>query len=441
MNISLPNNMNEEQLLAFNRFKRGENLFITGPAGTGKTFLINQMYKHCQNIDRSCHVTALTGCAALLLKNCNARTIHSFAGLGVFINPDQVSAKISIIKSKYRAIYWRWRKTKTLIIDEVSMLSVEYLHCLDIAAKIIKNNDKPFGGIQVIFLGDFFQLPCVKKENDSKELCFETDLWKSVFDNNTILLTKNMRAANDLILSTALSQIRKGKISDKIIKILKERIVRQNEIEQMDVKPIEIVPTRYLCDKINRQKMDKLDSSFVLFNAKPKYPEENPKKLTKAAMIKEIKAIEKTANYIPNLQLKIGSNVMLIHNLSVETGLVNGSIGRIIHINNTPLMGYVQVQFKNGITQKITRHTWWNNNETFGISQIPLIPAYAITIHKIQGQTLDCVYANIGSGIFESGQSYVALSRVKSIKDLYLSKFNEKMIFADSKVIKYYNSL
>jgi ATP-dependent DNA helicase PIF1 len=433
--------MNEEQQLAFHRFKNGDNLFITGPAGTGKTYLINQMFRHCVNINRSCHVTALTGCAALLLKNCNARTIHSFAGLGVFIEPSQVPSKVSIIQKKYPSIYWRWRKTKTLIIDEVSMLSVKYLYCLDIAAKTIKNNNKPFGGIQVIFLGDFFQLPCVNTKEETTQLCFETDLWKNIFSDNTILLTKNMRASKDMVLSTALSQIRKGSISNAVTKILKERVISPSDIQKMGIKPIEIVPTRYLCDKINRQQMAKLDSSFVQFNAKPKYPEGCTTKLNKTAMIKEIKAIEKTGNFIPNLQLKIGSNVMLIQNLSIETGLVNGSIGRITHINNTPLMEYVTVQFKNGISQKITRHTWWNSKETFGISQIPLIPAYAITIHKIQGQTLDCVYANIGSGIFESGQSYVALSRVRSMNDLYLSKFNEKMIFAEPKVIQYYNTL
>lgn len=437
--IITPSPMNAEQQTAFDLFKRRNNVFISGPAGTGKTFLIKQMYDYCKDKDVKCHVTALTGCAALLLNDCKARTLHSFCGLGIYITPQQVPGKVDWMKRKIPALYWRWKRTRVLIVDEVSMLDPTFLECIDLTAKIIRNNhSKPFGGIQVVFLGDFCQLPCIQK-NKEKVFCFETPVWNELFENSSVILTQNMRAISDPTLSEMLSNIRIGNINDEFVDKLKQRIITKEEMDSMENKPIQIVPTRTLATRINKTEMDKLNTEGILFTPKPVYGD-GCKKLSKTQLTKEVEKIEKNSNYIVNLSLKEGCNVMLIQNYEPEIGLVNGSMGKITRIHDNPISPKITVQFYNGHVINIGTHTWWNENETFGIKQVPLIPAYAITIHKIQGQTLDCVYANIGPGIFESGQSYVALSRVRTLENLYLSNFDEKTIFANPKVIDFYNA-
>lgn len=430
--------MNPEQQMAFDAFRRRDNVFISGPAGTGKTYLIREMYRYCKERNLSVHCTALTGCAALLLKDCKARTLHSFAGLGINITRDKVGLKVEMMKTKYKYLYWRWRKARVLIVDEVSMLDPTFFECLDLTAKMIRQNDSPMGGIQTIFLGDFYQLPAVQMGgNKSTKFCFDSPLWKEMFEENTIILERNMRAANDMILASMLERIRVGSIPESINKILKKRIITEEQLQEMEVKPVRVVPTKTMAHRINKQEISNLKGNAVTFTPNVV----NPGKLNKTQMTREIQRLEKEANYMVSLQLKVGANVMLIQNQSIEDGLVNGSMGVITRIvEKTPLTPreMVYVKFANGVEVPITRHSWMNDSETFGISQFPLIPAYAITIHKIQGQTLDKVCANIGSGIFECGQSYVALSRVRRLQDLYLTNFEENSIFSNSNVKKFY---
>jgi ATP-dependent DNA helicase PIF1 len=434
--------MNPEQEAAFRAFTQRKNLFISGPAGTGKTYLIRKMYKYCKDRGLTVHCTALTGCAALLLKDCKARTLHSFAGLGINATRQNIQSKVDNLRTNpmYKNIFWRWRKTRVLIVDEVSMLDPTFFECIDIAAKLIRGNERPMGGIQTIFLGDFFQLPCVSPGlNQEEKFCFDSPLWEEMFGENTIILTKNMRAANDIVLASMLERIRVGKIPSNFLPVLQQRVITEEEIHNMEVKPVQIVPTKMMASRINRREIQKLDGKTYTFTPGMV----NPGKLNKTQMKREVARIEKNANYIVSLELKVGANVMLIQNISVEDGLVNGSMGVITGIyQKSPLYpaDIINVKFSNGIETHIKRHTWMNDNNTFGITQIPLIPAYAITIHKIQGQTLDKVCANVGEGIFECGQSYVALSRVRSLNNLYLTNFEPASIFANDKVKQFYKN-
>jgi ATP-dependent DNA helicase PIF1 len=431
--------MNPEQQAAFTAFTQRKNLFISGPAGTGKTYLIREMYKYCKNRGLTVHCTALTGCAALLLKDCKARTLHSYAGLGINATRNNIAQKVELIKTKYKNVFWRWRKTRVLIVDEVSMLDPTFFECLDLAAKMIRGNERLMGGIQTIFLGDFFQLPCVRPGlNQEEKFCFNSPLWEEMFGENTIVLTRNMRAVNDMVLASMLERIRVGNMKDSYHKVLNERIVTEDDIQQMEVKPVQVVPTKTMAHRINKREIEKLEGKSYVFTPNAV----NPGGIKKSQMRREVERIEKDANYIVSLELKIGVNVMLIQNQSIESGLVNGSMGvvtRIVEKSPHSPKDVIYVKFANGDEVGINRHSWMNESETFGISQFPLIPAYAITIHKIQGQTLDKVCANIGTGIFECGQSYVALSRVRRLEDLYITHYEPESIFSNDKVKKFYS--
>ena len=163
--------LSDEQIEILRRFEKGENLFITGPGGTGKTFLIKEMLKVCK---RSVQVCALTGCAAILL-DCGARTIHSWSGIKI-ANGEIYEIVDRLYNNKY--VRKTWRSTHVLILDEVSMMSKKIFELLNVLAKTMRNNSKPFGNMQVVFLGDFYQLPPVNRERKETEFCFESKEWE-----------------------------------------------------------------------------------------------------------------------------------------------------------------------------------------------------------------------------------------------------------------------
>jgi len=171
--------LSREQQIAFDKYIGGHNIFITGPGGSGKSALIKMIYKHANSLFKDIHVTALTGCAAVLL-NCKAKTLHSWANIGLGNRTiEQLIMKIR--KNKFAKALWKG--TDILVVDEVSMLSLKMFDMLNAIGKAIRGNFKPFGGIQLIFSGDFYQLPPVgeKEEPDTQRFCFESNDWNSVF--------------------------------------------------------------------------------------------------------------------------------------------------------------------------------------------------------------------------------------------------------------------
>ena len=171
--------LSREQQLAFDKYVQGHNIFITGPGGSGKSALIKQIYRHANSQMKDIYVTALTGCASILL-GCKAKTLHSWAGIGLGNAPvDQLIFRIR--QNKFlKAV---WKQTDILVVDEVSMLSLKLFNMLNDIGKAIRKNLRPFGGIQIIFSGDFYQLPPVgdKDEPETQQFCFESDDWNSVF--------------------------------------------------------------------------------------------------------------------------------------------------------------------------------------------------------------------------------------------------------------------
>jgi ATP-dependent DNA helicase PIF1 len=438
-----------EQQQALTSYEDGNNILLTGPGGSGKTALIKKMVETGKINGKNVQVCALTGCAAVLL-NCQAKTIHSWAGIGLANGPDDLIIK-RVVSNKKKT--HNWKKVDVLIIDEVSMMSQKIFEVLDGIARGVRKlkSHLPFGGIQVVFSGDFYQLPPVNSSiNNSDDLtanafCFESPLWKKTI-NDVIELKKIFRQTDD-VYTNILNRIRVGRLSKTSFDILNRQV---NKPMPETFKPTILLPRKKDVEIINISELNKLTSDKKIYKLErvETLPEEVLKQYATTSMriTEEQKEIEYT-QMINNIMaekeiiLKIGAQVMCIANIDMEssTPLVNGSQGTIIDFN---VNGLPIVEFTNGYKRVIQHHTW--NNETYsflGVKQIPLIYAWAVTIHKSQGMSLDMAQIDAGSNIFECGQTYVALSRIKTLDGLYLTAFDPQKIKVNNKVQEFYNNL
>ncbi len=438
--------LSREQQIAFDKYVRGENLFITGPGGSGKSELIRTIYKHALTRLKDICVTALTGCASILL-NCKAKTLHSWAGIGIANRPvEQLILRIK--KNKFlRAV---WRGIDILVVDEVSMLSLKLFNMLNDIGKAVRGNQLPFGGIQLIFTGDFYQLPPVGDymDPDTQKFCFESEYWDTTFKRDCQIELKKIFRQTDEIYSNILNQIREGKIkksSNDLLLTYVGRIVDPALI----VEPTKLYPTKNKVDQINLTKMSLLNGEqreFIIRYSKDgemsKSEKEIRKQFTEQDIQIEFDFLAGNLLCDKNIKLKIGSQVMCIINIKSDQGdilICNGSQGIVKEFCSAT--GCPRVKYNNGV-EMVMVYNHWASDKIPGIivSQVPLILSWALTIHKSQGATLEAAEIDVGSGIFECGQTYVALSRVKSLDGLYLTSFDPRRIRINNKVKEFYAS-
>ena len=431
---SIPSNFNiddltECQKIAFNNFLIGDNIFITGPAGTGKTYLIKKLKEYCDFSHIDVAVTAMTGCAAYLI---HGNTLHSWSGIGLGKSP------ISSIVKKIRTrpyLRTRWKNVKVLIIDEISMLDKELFEKLDDIAQNIRGNMLPWGGIQLCFFGDMCQLPpCNNK------FIFESERWNSIIKN--IVQLNEIKRQENKEFSQCLTEMRLGKISQKSKDILKHCSEKTWD-SSSQIKPTRLYAYNKIVDKINNSELKKLlrdnpDDEHYTYECQTSFDVKNKKRFNKKKSIIVSEMMDNNSKYSKDITLTIGTQVMLIINLDLNEGLVNGSRGIVIGFKD----GLPLVKFLHGLIKLIERYTWDREDTHFNVqkSQIPLKLAWACTIHKIQGATLD--YAEIDiNNVFEFGQAYVALSRIKDPESLIIKEYNLKKIKCHPKAVKFYKSL
>lgn len=436
--------LSEEQQLVFNKYIEGNNIFMTGPGGTGKSELIKNIYNDALKKGKKISVTALTGCAALLLQ-CKAKTIHSWAGIGI-ANGEIPAIVRRVSESKFKKA--NWKTADILIIDEVSMLSKKLFELLDKIGRTIRKHQShlPFGGIQIIFSGDFYQLPPVgsRDELETQQFCFESEDWSSTF-HHQIQLKKIFRQ-KDPLYADILNQIREGVLKRSSNNKLLEYVGKKPPADSV-VQPTKLYPTRSKVEQINNMEMAKLTCDATVYRIKQMcdVPITSLRDRDLRGQYND-KDIEIELNYLQGnlpceneISLKVGAQVMFTVNLDLPDGrqLCNGSQGIITHITDQgPL-----VKFNNGVEYLVQHHVWTSESiPGIGVAQIPLILAWALTIHKSQGASLDIAEIDVGSGIFECGQTYVALSRVKSLEGLYLSSFDAQKIRINKKVKQFYIS-
>jgi len=438
--------LSKEQQIAFDKYVQGHNIFITGPGGSGKSALIRLINDHAYKKFKGIYVTAMTGCAAVLL-NCKAKTLHSWAGIGLGNGTiEQLVTKIK--KNKFAKALWK--STDILVVDEVSMLSLKLFNVLNAIGKAVRNNPNPFGGIQLIFSGDFFQLPPVgdKDETDTQRFCFESEDWNNVFNPHCQIQLVKIFRQTDETYSTILNQIREGKIKRRSNDLILQYVGRPFAANLV-AEPTKLFPTRVKVENINNTKMSALQSDEKEF--KIKYLKDLEMTRAERAMRCDYtdKDIQMELEFLASnlicekeMKLKVGAQVMSIINIQSDRGLdvCNGSQGIITGF--CAVSGCPQVKFNNGIEMIMTRNIWQSDKiPGIGVAQVPLILAWALTIHKSQGATLDAAEIDVGSGIFECGQTYVALSRVKNLDGLYLTSFDASKIRINKKVKEFYDNL
>jgi len=452
--------LSPEQQYAFNQFKQGKNLFITGPGGTGKTKLIQHIYKDSLlDSKKKLQICSLTGCSALLL-GVSAKTIHSWSGIKI-AKGTQKQVVDSVIRSK--KCVSSWKKTKILIVDEVSMLSQKIFEILDqIGRQIHKNPLLPFGGIQVIFTGDFFQLSPVgsPSEPETSAFCFESPIWYSIFPLENHILLKTIFRQNDPAFIQILSEVRQGELSPESKKRLQACVGRDlSDLESKEIVPTKLFPIRAKADYINQLMFSKIQETEFVFepirknNCKTYFengelmsgspiPSDILVKCRQMTPGEEEYEMTQLQNNLPSsstLSLKKGALVMCTVNLDMENGICNGSSGIVVDILDAGLIPVPVVKFTNGIIKRFQPYFWQSEEyPTIAIGNIPLILSWAMTIHKSQGASLEYAQLDLGNTVFADGQTYVGLSRVRSLDGLFLSAFNPLRIRANPLVRDFY---
>lgn len=406
--------------------KAGENLFITGYAGTGKSYILNKLKKKFK-ID----VTSTTGLAAV---NVQGQTIHSWAGVGICNKPvGEVVEKI-LTRAKLKK---QIQTCEILAIDEISMLDAKTFDYIDTVLKALKESEKPFGGIQVLLFGDFFQLPPVQKDSG---FCFDSNAWQEM-DLKTVFLEKIYRQ-NDEKFIKSLNNLRLNQLTEDDVRLFYDREVNY-DTKDSDI--LHIFSTNKEADNYNSFKFASVQKPLHSFISVDKIHRKKSaieidknnlnEKLTKFDIM-TWEMFDKCCKAPQALELKEGCKIMLLKNLNFNKGLINGSCGTVLELGEETIL----VKFDNEVEEVIPKHVFeaYRDGElVVSREQYPLRLAYGITIHKSQGMTLDKLIVDCNR-IFECGQVYVALSRIKSIEGLYLKSFNPRKVVANEQVIEFY---
>lgn len=377
----------------------GRSVFLTGPAGSGKTYVLNQFIREQKRKGKEVAITASTGIAATHI---GGMTIHSWSGLGI---RDELTNRDRLWLTDNARLNKRYNMTDILIIDEVSMLHGKRLDMINEAAQLLRASHEPFGGMQVILTGDLFQLPPINRGSEPDDFVHQSQSWRDL-DPAICYLTSQHRQGEGQLL-TVLDALRTNSFDEYHAEMLQERI----GVPPEDTVALTRLYTHNVnVDTINNQQLANLDGDTEIYE------------MTSSGRQQFIESLQKSVLAPEVLELKTGAEVMFVAN-NFAAGFANGTRGRVIEFDgDNPI---IKLQ-SNGKKLKVEPHVWRyeeDGRERATVAQLPLRLAWAITIHKSQGMSLDSALIDL-SRAFTYGMGYVALSRVRSIEGLYLSGIN-----------------
>ena len=396
---------------ALHLLKLGKNVFLTGSAGSGKTYLLNRYISYLRRHKVGVSVTASTGLAATHL---NGRTIHSWSGIGI---RESISEKDLVTLQRDKRVRKRYLRTKVLIIDEVSMIHAYQLDLIDQVARHMLEPLLPFGGLQVVLCGDFFQLPPVANDSTiSTNFAFNTIAWETA-QFRTCYLHEQHRQGDDPLLNV-LNDIRSGNIGEHTKVPLR---TRYRKAPASTVHPTKLFARNVNVDSINHKELNALQGAENIF------------RMTTQGSTPLVEALIRSSPAPSELRLRIEAKVMFVKN-APDGDYVNGTLGKVKSFNSDGMP--VVETFDGNIV--VAEHDDWkyeeNDRVLATITQIPLKLAWAITVHKSQGMTLDAAEIDL-SDAFEPGMGYVALSRVRSLSGLNLLGLNETALQVHPKIL------
>lgn len=410
---SLHPELGNDQRRAMELLAGDENVFLTGNAGTGKSYVIT---KFLSKLDRTLYpVLASTGAAAVLI---GGRTFHSFFGLGIMEGGVEATVQRALENTR---VVKRLKKARGVVIDEISMIPGVALEAAERIAAMARDKDGPWGGLRIVAVGDFAQLPPVTRTGQ-RDWAFLAPAWqRSEF--NSVLLKEVMRTKNE-DFAHALNGAREGRLTRDLKNLLEWRTMVD---EDHDFEGSLLFARRDEVDRLNAQKLAALDGRMHSFTTRFVGDE------------RFVKSLRMNLPISDTIELKKSALVMIRMN-DPEGKWVNGSLGKIVHIDE----GQLDIRLLSGKTVTIEKSVFRMNDgegkELATAANFPVSLAWAVTIHKAQGATLDQVKLNL-TRLWEPGQAYVALSRVRDPKDLYIGSWEEKSIIADPKVLEFHRRL
>jgi ATP-dependent exoDNAse (exonuclease V) alpha subunit len=415
--------LSPKQQQATELFNQGQNLFISGGAGSGKSHLLQFFKRYFSQLGME--ITASTGVSAI---NVGGSTIHSFSGIGLGNLPLEQTIE-NIMLAKMSRVRRKIRQTNILAIDEISMISSSTLDLIDQVFREVRENNKPMGGMQIIFFGDFLQLPPISRYNENFDFCFNSSTFKEL-DLQVIILDKIFRQ-DDANFIKILQDLRFGKISPE------SRIALESRLNADDdntlIRPTILTTHNAKVEKINHDFLKKIPQEEIVHHAKF---DGNAFK---------IEFFKKNCLASETLRLRVGAQVMMIKNTYQKEGIINGSLGIVKGFSSKK--NYPIVQFTNFRELTISPEEWLlerfdNDTKTViaeaKMTQIPLILAWAMTIHKSQGLTLDKISCDLKDS-FSHGQAYVALSRARSLSGINIESIDFNKISADPQAVEFYS--
>ncbi len=397
---------------ALDILKTGANVFLTGEPGAGKSHTIREYIKYLQSHGIAPAMTASTGIAATHI---GGMTIHSWSGLGIRKFITRRECKELATNS---ALANRVRKTSVLIIDEISMLDAAMLDSVDMVCRVVRDSDLSFGGIQIVLVGDFFQLPPVTRQDEPPaRFAFAARSWDDA--NLTVCYLSEQHRQEDPVFLDILAALRRGSLTEDHVETLhaRRRMSDDRDITKLYSHNADV-------DRINTDRLRMLLAKEKTYT------------MTSAGNPKLVEQMKRGCLSPEKLTLKIGARVMFTRNNPAE-GYVNGSIADVVDFDRES--GYPVVQLKSGRMICVEPGMWSVDGEggvpLATLRQLPLRLAWAMTVHKSQGMSLDGAFIDLGTA-FAYGQGYVALSRVRSLAGLYLGGLNSRALEVDPVVLE-----